>query len=341
MLTVKSIVGTFCAVTISACSAAATSTRDGSQSSVAELRTTFTELDQRRVHYAKAPPEHQQACEVDVGDCRLTVNEKREKLIQNKGRVNCRMQDPDREARCIADEMLGREDLTLALEFYNADIWCHDQLLACIAKQETKAATDSVAARADQRRLSLEQSKEGIAERARGSFAAEKVKYIRATLPPDAEGDCEDVKTTDSCIESAREKESEYLKEFDKSESEYKFETAKRLLTNINQAEAACYKPEIDCLLARLPKYGETKDTTPSLEKNFALLEQRQRLYIKLGPAYAQHCLDEGTTVHQPEIIRSYLAYVREPVLFFRRQLHRAFLTMHQAQVDCLKSTPQ
>jgi hypothetical protein len=341
MLTVNLIVGSLCAVALSGCSAAATNTATGSTSSVTELKAAFNELDQRRAQFAKAPPEHQQACEIDVGDCRLTVNEKREKLIQNRGRVNCRTQDPEREARCIAEEMLGREDLTLALEFYNADIWCHDQLIACITKQASKAVTDSVTAQANKRRLDLEQSKDGIAERARGSFAAEKVKYIRATLPPEAEGDCEDVKTTDRCVESAREKESEYLKEFDKSESDYHFETAKRLLSNLNQAEAACYKPEIDCLLARLPKYGETKDTIPALEKNFALLEQRQRWFVKLGPEYAQHCIDEGTTAHQPEIIRSYLAYVREPVLFFRRQLHRAFLTMHQAQVDCLKSTPQ
>lgn len=330
----------FVAALLTACTATQSQSPVDSASAVTELKNTFTEVETRRAKFEKSLPEYQQACDLTAGECRITVGEKRDQFLQNNGRSNCRQPDPELEARCITKEMIGREDLTLATEYYSAQVWCYDRLLECIQTQETQAASNSVVARASTRRKAIEESDVGMTERSRGSVAAEKIKYIRATLPPDAEGECNEVRTKDSCLEAAHGKEAAYLKEFDRSDDSYQRENAVKLLQSLSLAEVSCYKAELDCLLTRLPKYGETADSKPALEKNFAILEQRQKLIIKLGQAFAQPCLDEATETHQPEIIRSYLAYVREPVLFFRRQLHRAFLTMHQTQVDCLKRSP-
>jgi hypothetical protein len=322
---------------LAACVPIAPEPESRSSASVAELKSTMAQCDELLARFKKATPEQQQACEVTAGDCQMLVNEKRNRFIQEQGRDDCRQPDADTEARCNVDKLLTYGDVTLATEYFKANLWCLEQLAQCIATREEQAESDSTAALATSRRNDIERSDTAVAELARVSLAEEKIKYIRATLPPDAETECSEAKPQSSCLEAAHEKESTYTKEFDKTEQEYQRPRAAKLYEEMTAAEATCYKPELDCLLSRLSKYGETAETRLVLENNFKVLEQRQRLVVKLGPESAQACLDKSTNAHQADIIQSYLAYVREPVLFFRRQLHRAFLTLHQAQVDCLK----
>jgi hypothetical protein len=49
--------------------------------------------------------------------------------------------------------------------------------------------------------------------------------------------------------------------------------------------------------------------------------------------------VNDSRQEHQAGIVSAYVAYVREPVLYFRTQLDKAFLELHQAQVSCLAQT--
>jgi hypothetical protein len=322
---------------LSACVEAQTKTAAPSAATVESLKNKLTQRDEHLEQFKKASPEEQEACELRAGDCRLLVSEKRDKFLQNQSTVTCRQPDPDLEARCVTNELLTHGDLSLATDYYEAELWCLDKLLECLSARKEKAKDDAVVARAASRRTEVEQSDTGTAALARVSLADAKIKYVRATLPPDAEEACAEVKTKESCLETARKGETAYVEEFDKPEQTYQRARAAKRLDELTKAQAECYQPELDCLLSRLPRYGETAETRKLLEQNFKLLEQRQRLIVKLGEGAGQICIEQGTTANQPEIVRSYVAYVREPVLFFRMQLHRAFRTLHQAQIDCLK----
>jgi hypothetical protein len=71
------------------------------------------------------------------------------------------------------------------------------------------------------------------------------------------------------------------------------------------------------------------------VERNLALLTQRQTLAAGAA-AQGASCIADLQAEHQAEIVAAYVSYAREPVLYFRTQLDKAFLKLHQAQVSCL-----
>ena len=302
-----------------------------------KLKSLLLHRDSSAAKWLAAAKEHREACETKAGDCRLLVNEKRDEFIKKQGIVTCRQPDTDREARCIADTLLNHGDVEGAVDFYGADLWCFDQLQSCIEAEETQAQSDAASAKAASRKKAIEQGESGIRQRARISLAAEKVNYLRSTLPPDADGECAAARDKADCISTAQNRLASLSAEYDKSDERYKNADAQAQYDEITLAEAKCYEPELTCLDGRLVKYGETPETRRVLDQNYAALERRQQLIEKLGMPASVSCLEQPTVLHQAEIVRSYQAYVREPVLYFRMQLHKVFLALHQAQVDCLK----
>src|SRR5690606_2405443 len=101
-----------------------------------------------------------------------------------------------------------------------------------------------------------------------------------------------------------------------------------------------CYEPEYSCLTARARKYGATAETTRALKRNIEIIKQRERLSMRVAEQTANQCKQEAVTQHQKSIVSAYKTYAKQPVLFFRRQLHRAFLKMHEEQVACLRGLP-
>jgi hypothetical protein len=311
-------------------------TRDSAQK-LQELKSVLEQRDARFAEWSKAPPESREACELSAGDCKMQVSERREAFINAHGVAQCRNPDLDIEARCVADELLKRGAVGSAAEYFAADVWCLNQLLACLEARGERAKRDAESANIVARRKAIEESVQGKAQRARVGVVPEKIKYVRATLPPDAEGECNQLKPDEASQAAAERTRAEFEEELHKPDGKYDAARAAKLLDEATAKEAAVQLPELECLLGRLPRFGETPETRKWLDRNFELLEQRQRLVDQLGPPAAEQCQEDATTAHQAEIIRTYTAYVREPVLFFRMQLHRTFFAFHETQLRCLK----
>jgi hypothetical protein len=310
--------------------------RDNAQK-LQELKTVLQQRDAHLADWSKAPEAAREACELLAGDCKMQVGEQRESFINAHSVPQCRNPNLDVEARCVADELLKRGSVGSAIEYYAADVWCWNQLLACLEDRGQRAKRDAETANVAARRKAVEESAKGRAQRARAGVVPEKIKYLRATLPPDAESECSDLKPDETSQAAATRKREELDQELQKPDGKFEATRAAKLYEEITTKEAAVHLPELDCLLSRLPRFGETPETRKWLDRNFQILEQRQRLVDDLGTPAADHCREEATTSHQAEIIRTYTAYVREPVLFFRMQLHRTFHAFHESQIRCLK----
>jgi hypothetical protein len=282
-------------------------------------------------------PDDRQFCETKAGDCRMQVTDQRDELISSNPIPQCRTQpDSDSEVRCIVDELAKRGTPEQGVKFVKADLWCLEKLVQCVAKHQESVAEDQRQARIVQRRNDVEVSAQGVAWRSRVAAASEKVKYIRATLPPDADGECQQVSENTDCDTTIQRHTAQFEGELAKTDGDYDPKKASHLYEQLTKVQASCYEPELKCLAKSVSKYGETNESRRWLQRNFDLLDKRQRLIEKCGDSAATPCLESAQASHQAEIVQSYRAYVREPVLFFRTQLHRSFFAMHKSQVDCL-----
>jgi hypothetical protein len=284
-----------------------------------------------------AKAEDQQFCETKAGDCRQQVSDQRDELISSHQVPPCRAQpDSDHEANCIADELAKQGTFEPATKFYKADLWCFEKLTQCLAKHQEEVVENARLARITERRDNLTLSAQGVAWRSRVTAASEKIKYIRATLPPDADSECQQFSENAECDVSIKQRDAELEGELSKSDRDYDQKKAAKAYEQLTKVQASCYEPELKCLSKSVAKYGETNESRRWLQRNFDLLDKRQRLIEKAGDNAATPCLETGVANHQAEIVQSYRAYVREPVLFFRTQLHRSFFAMHKSQIDCL-----
>jgi hypothetical protein len=286
-----------------------------------------------------ATAEDRQFCEARAGDCRMQVSDKRDEMLSAHRVPVCRERpNTDSEASCVIETLVKAGNTEPATEYLKSDIWCLEKLTQCLAKHQKDVAEDARLALIRQRRNAIESSAQGIAWRSRVTSASEKIKYIRATLPPDADSVCQQASENTACEGSIKGATEELDAELAKPEGQFDSKQANRVYENLTKTEASCYEPELKCLTKSLVKYGETAETRRWLQKNFDLLDKRQRLIEKKGDNESTPCLESGQASHQADIIQSYKAYVREPVLYFRTQLHRSFFAMHKSQIDCLSA---
>jgi hypothetical protein len=267
----------------------------------------------------------------------MQVTDQRDELLASNLVPQCRSQpDSDSEARCVTDELAKRGTPEPGTKLVKSDIWCLEKLMQCVAKHRESVVEEERLARIKLRRNEVEVSSQGIAWRSRVAAASEKVKYIRATLPPEADGECQQVSENTDCDTTIGRHNAEFEGELAKGDKEFDSKKASRFYEQLTKVQASCYEPELKCLAKSVGKYGETNESRRWLQRNFDLLDKRQRLIEKAGDSAATPCLESALASHQAEIVQSYRAYVREPVLFFRTQLHRSFFAMHKSQVDCL-----
>jgi hypothetical protein len=309
--------------------------KDASES-LSRLNGTLIQRDARLAEWEKATEEDRSACEMGGFDCRIQVHEQRESFLRARGISACRQPDLDKEARCVAAELIRQKDVKEADAYYSAELWCLDQLVTCLKDRASQAQKKSVQAKAQERKAAIEDSERGLGERARKSLAQAKIQYLRATLPPDAENICQGMEPKHACLAAVSATRTQLTDLYEKPEPEYRSAQAEALHDKLTKAEAACHAPELECLIARLPKYGDTSETQRLIDKNYAVLERRQRLVEKLGEASSVYCLKQAVPTNEAQVVQSYVTYVRQPVLFFRMQLHRSFLALHQAQLTCL-----
>jgi hypothetical protein len=293
--------------------------------------------DDLQSKWKAATSEDRQFCETRSGDCKLQVNDKRDEMLSSHRVPACREQpNSEHEATCVMDTLVKQGTPEPATQYLKADIWCLEKLNQCIANHQKEVVQNARLALIRQRRDHIESTPQGVAWRSRVAAASEKIKYIRATLPPDADGECQQASENTDCEGSINQATTDLDSELAKPEGEFDQKKATKVYESLTKVQASCYEPELKCLTKSLTKYGETAETRRWLQRNFDLLDKRQRLIEKKGDSASTPCLESGQASHQADIIQSYKAYVREPVLYFRTQLHRSFLAMHKSQVDCL-----
>lgn len=288
--------------------------------------------------FAGVPEEHRQRCEFQAGDCRLEVSDRRSSLLESYRTESCRPGD-DREAhfQCVMRELAAAGDPAVAVGYYDFESRCLEQLVQCASKVEGQTLTAKREQRARQRKERIEGSREGFELRALSAFAAEKVAYLRAALPPADDEVCRDVERSTKCEAEVTSLYDQFEEELAKEEAEYKDTAALELYSASAKAAAKCHKPDLDCLTAKLDTYGGNPETRKSLKASLDVLERREHLVAQTSGAAAERCLVAGVKKHQGRIVESYQRFAREPVTYFQSQLHRSFMSLYDQQVSCLK----
>jgi len=332
-------------VFVCACAVACTTTQETAPArnpeAILQFGPTLNRRNQLRTEWSKVEASDREYCETRVGECEVQVSDTRADLALNYSNPICKAKsNSDEEAICVAENLLKVGDPTPALKYFKADIWCLEKLQGCVARHQRQEADDSRLAQIAQRRREIESSPQGMLWHARVAATSEKVKYVRATLPPDAEGECRQVSDNSDCESTIEHLDAEFDSELSRPPAEYSIKKASKLYEQLTKTAASCYEPELKCLSKSVAKYGETSESRRWLERNFDLLERRQQLIEKAGERAAEPCIESAVASHQADIVQSYRAYVREPVLYFRTRLHRSFGALHKSEIDCLGTPP-
>lgn len=289
--------------------------------------------------FKAAPADFRKRCEIQAGDCRLDVKDGRDKVLRKHQMLECKSTaDTDAEFACVAEKLEARGETAEASEYYKLDAWCLERLVACTAKLADDARGDAKRALAASRRDHITSSKRGLAARSQLEFAEEKVEYLRAMLPPQADGVCPVNPELDKCRAHAQDLAKDFEHELEKAEGSYSESAAFAAYEARHAADAACHEPAFKCLRAKLDGFGGTNETRAYMAQTLKALERRSHLVAERGDDEARSCLDRGLSQFQGRIIGDYQRFSHEPVLFFQAQLHRDFRALYEAQSGCLQS---
>jgi hypothetical protein len=286
---------------------------------------------QERVHGALA--ENVASCKMTGDDCTLQVAEARGRLASTYG-LPCNDQpDADSKSACVTSRLEGHGHSRELADYFGLENWCLSKLLACTVELAAKTREADLEKRFTQRQQLLESAPAIQAAQSAAAAQRAHIDYLQSSLPPEASTLCPPPGDPDACQQRAS-NEAKLLDErlrqdpYDAAASVTAYEALKHL-------EASCQKPELECLLSALPRYGVFPESRKWVERNLTLLTQRQALAAGAA-AQGAACIRDLQADHQAEIVAAYVAYAREPVLYFRTQLDKAFLKLHQAQVSCL-----
>lgn len=321
---------------VAACGGSKTNARD--PASEQKLVKALARWDEQSAALEAKPKALQKKCEIVVGDCLLTANQKRDEMVFKHSTDVCRQKpDSDAEARCVADELVAQGQAKPAADYYSFKNICLDKMLACTNDMETKLAERARQERVKERRADLYNSGEALALDSEVAFAKESVNYLRSTLPPRGDGACKEMEEFPTCEQRVKELDESVEAALGVEESAYSLDEVLHLYEAARTEEASCYEPEFACLKNKVKAYGATYHTEKLLQRNLDSLETRAQLVTHMSASTSKQCLDSAQAKYAPKIIKTYQIYAKQTVMFFRSQLHRAFLSMHQDQVACLK----
>lgn len=289
---------------------------------------------------AATTSEIREQCELAAGDCRVLVSEKRNDLVDSMTSPNCSgPTDSAAYVRCMASTFADRGQVGPATEYFSFDNWCMNKELVCVTALEAKAADDKRKVVAGERRDALARLPENVEAENVAAAGVDKVGYLRLSLPPQAQGLCSDDAQSTSCLKEAEDRAHELDTLLLADPSSYDVAHASELYRQVRNKEASCYVIELRCLMDGLgPRYGIYPESKKWVDRNFGLLEQRRKLANELPLDVADSCLNDTAAARQDEIVDAYQQYSNETVLFFTVQLHKAFASMHEEQIRCLRS---
>jgi hypothetical protein len=307
----------------------------------AKLEGLRSTADEVRTRLGKADLDTRKTCELRVGECMLDYQDERDALVQGRSFQECEdVTERGEQASCEEQRVLERGEGDALNRYYDYYLSCFGGVASCIAKVEDQRDAAALAELIETRRssfLSSEFARELVLKRA---TADAQLQYARTTLPPAGDSVCQglpEVKQCERRSAEARAALDEYLvlppKDYDEQEAKARLEAA-------NQAGLDCVTIEQDCVIDALGQYGATARTRDLLQENFELLATRQKLQEGRGPAASDQCLQQGQEEHAAYIIANYGQYARQPVEYFRVQMHRAFTKVHQAQIRCMRELP-
>ncbi len=284
------------------------------------------------------PAEQRRRCEIEVGDCRLDVNDARDKILRAHPSAKCRSaSDSNHEIECVVKELAQSGEAGVASGYYRKESWCLQRMVKCADKMAMAAIDASRKAQIDQRKSSLEASRRASEARALATFAVEKVNYLRGLLPPGNDDACSDAAALEACEAGTSARFDEYEKLLATDDGSYKEQSAIQLYEAAHKAKAQCQEPTFKCLAKRLDGLGGTQETRHLMAQTLSALKRRQVLIDQVGDENAEACLSSGIQKLQGRIVEDYQRFVREPVLFFQAQLHKDFRRLYEAQASCLK----
>jgi hypothetical protein len=279
-----------------------------------------------------------------AGDCTLQVAEERSRLVSALRLDPCETA-PDSEAKstCIIAQLApaGREhELT---SYLSLDTWCLGKLTACVTSKADEDRVAALDARYASRKRELESAPGSVKARGAVAVTRARVEYLRATLPPDALNVCKPDASVESCLAPIKSEQEALLGRL--KADDYDPKAALASYAQSAQAEAACGKPELECLTGVLSSYGVYPESRKWVDRNLDLLNQRQDLFGQVSDDAKTRCVATAQKELQGEIVSSYVAYVHQQVLFFRMQLDKSFMKLHESEVGCLqaraKAAPQ
>ena len=234
--------------------------------------------------FKAAPPDYRKRCEIQAGDCRLDVKDARDKVLHKHQMVECKATaDTDAEFACVAEKLEKRGETSQTSEYYKLDAWCLQRLVSCTAKLSDDARGDAKKALAASRREHIVSSRRVTVARSLVGFAEEKVAYLRAMLPPQADGVCPQSADFEKCRDNARAQSSRFDREIEKDEGSYSETEALSAYEASRSAEAACHEPAFKCLQAKLDTFGGTSETHAYMTQTLKSLERRSRLVAERG----------------------------------------------------------
>jgi hypothetical protein len=320
----------------SGCGGAASPTADGADVQ-RRLEKVASEHAETNKKLASVPPSHRTECETTAGDCLLQVAESRDKLVSAHSLNSCEhFTDIDDRARCITKQLTERGHSSKAADYYTLANWCLAKVVSCTAGRAEQARLAALEERFLTRKREVETSLEGVNAWNSVELVHAKVEYLRSTLPPKAAAVCEPAPSAAACHERFQGAEKALHEQLRRDDYDVKGAISGYAATK--QIEASCEEPELECLSAAVASYGVFPEARKWVDRNLAMLTERQAL-AKLVSAEAQtECFANPQQAHQPRIVEAYATYARETVLFFRMQLDKAFLSMHEAQVRCLST---
>lgn len=285
----------------------------------------------------KVNRDDREQCEFSAGDCMVLVGERRERLASEHG-LSCGAQvQPAQRSACIADGLRAAGKPAAAKEFYSFEAWCVERVLACTAERAEKAALAVQDQKRAARKREVVSSNEGARAWNAVEIARAKVRYLESTLPPNAKNDC--AEAASSCPDRVASTDAAFHAEI--SREDFDLARATAAYVEARSVEESCEAPVLECLTLALAPYGMFPQSQNLLDRNFALLKKRQELTRGVAPEAQANCLTNPSADHQDKIVAAFTQYAHEPVLYFRMQLEKAFVALHQAQVACLASQPK
>ena len=303
----------------------------------ARLSKLIEQKDGLIAQWAAADQKIQERCELSDGDCMIHVRDQRFELLSIHSYPECDGATGEKRERCEEQKAVQQgmgEEIASYYEHHNR---CMTQMLACTARLEAEAVEAMKVARAETRKLQIQGLGKSESALVEAMTAKEAAAYLRSTLPPKEEGVCSNLENVTSCLAAAKAKDKTLDAELRKEDAEFDEDYAAGIYQEAREAEASCYQPEFECLSARAARYGETAESIRTLKQNLEIIKQRERLSLRLAEQTASDCKQNAVAQHQSAIISAYTIYAKQPVLFFRKKLHSAFLSLHRAQVACLR----